>query len=216
MRDVRDGYGRIARRYAGDEPAEDDPEMRALTRAHFLERLKGKRVLEVGCGPGTDAAAFAEAGLDIVATDITPEFIHIVRERYPQLRAEVMDLRAPDPELGLFDGIYGFATFLHVPRDDAAKAVAALWERLRPGGLLYLGLIESTQVDEYEVEGFGDPDVKMPFVCWSPEELSGLLEEAGFAEVEILRVPSLLYESLPRLLERGVRAYQVAARRPTR
>lgn len=77
----RRSYERIARQYAGDAPVEDDPAMRARTRDLFMERLRGSRVLEVGCGPELDSAAFAEAGLNVTAIDSCRAFVDVVRQR---------------------------------------------------------------------------------------------------------------------------------------
>ena len=38
-----------------------------------FERWRGKRVLEVGCGIGTDSINFARAGAELTAVDLSPE-----------------------------------------------------------------------------------------------------------------------------------------------
>lgn len=205
-------YDRIARVYAGQEPGEDDPVLRARCRELFVARLRGRRVLEVGCGPGVDAAKLVEAGLDVTATDACEEFVAIVRERFPAVRARRMDMTAPDT--GEFDGLWSFASFIHVPRSAARATLEGFARLLVPGGLLFLALIRSAKHREYVIDDWGgvagNPAL---FTCWDPGEIAALLGETGFGEVEELGVRSELYERLPRLVERGVSLFQVVARR---
>src|SRR4051794_31795617 len=46
-----------------------------------FERWKGKRVLEVGCGIGTDSINFARAGAELTAVDLSGESLRIAQER---------------------------------------------------------------------------------------------------------------------------------------
>ncbi|HJN76609.1 MAG TPA: class I SAM-dependent methyltransferase [Myxococcota bacterium] len=170
-------------------------------------------MLEVGCGPGVDAARLAARGLEVTATDYAPEFVSIVRERYPELRARVMDMTEPDLPSQSFDGVYGFASFIHLPRSLADQTLRRLRELLVPGGLLSLMMIDSTQgIREYTIEDWIDGG-PMLFTCHDPEELETDLAAAGYGEISCHRVQSDLYESMPRLLERGIRSYQLFATR---
>jgi SAM-dependent methyltransferase len=213
-RRTRRAYDGCARFYAGDGPRDDDPPMRETTRRLFRERLRGPRVLEVGCGPGNDSLAFRDAGLEVTATDFSEEFIRIVRERVPGVEARVMDMTKPDLPEASFDGVYGFGCFFHLPRSQAPPALTGLRRLLRPGGVLFLGLITSTKVTEYDIEDWGGSGIPARFTCWEREDFRGLLEAAGFTESEFLQVPSGVYDQLPRLVERGVRTYLACARAP--
>ena len=57
-----------------------------------FERWRGKRVLEVGCGIGTDSINFARAGADLTAVELSGESLRIAAQR-----AEVMGVARPDP-----------------------------------------------------------------------------------------------------------------------
>src|SRR5580693_6865417 len=42
----------------------------------------GKRLLEIGCGTGTDLLQFARAGANVTGVDLTPRSIEIARRRF--------------------------------------------------------------------------------------------------------------------------------------
>lgn len=102
--------------------------------------VKGRRVLDAGCGSGPLAAALIEGGADVVGFDLSPEMLEIARQR---LGAEV-DLRVADLGEPLpypddsFDDVIG-SLVLHYLEDWTAP-LAELHRVLKPGGRLILSL----------------------------------------------------------------------------
>src|SRR5262245_47171502 len=47
-----------------------------------FDRYADRRVLEVGCGTGTDLLQFARGGSSVVGIDLTPRSIEITRQRF--------------------------------------------------------------------------------------------------------------------------------------
>ncbi|MCM2281332.1 MAG: methyltransferase domain-containing protein [Bdellovibrionaceae bacterium] len=208
----RHAYESVARKYAGDAPGEDDPSMRRSCRECFIGGLNGKQVLEVGCGPGVDASFLEAAGLDVTASDFSKEFIQIVQERFPKIKTHQMDMTKPDLPDESFDGIYAFASFIHLPRASAGDALAGFRRLLRHPGVLFMSLIRSSKVAEYSIEDWGGrPNNPLLFTCYQPAEIEALLRAAHFKRIEFQEIRSKLYEELPRLTERGVSHYQVMA-----
>jgi SAM-dependent methyltransferase len=117
-------------------------EMRAALFAH-VEWGRVRRVLDFGCGVGTDLAALAtqHRELESVGFTISPEQAALAQRR---LVAAGLDQRvtvlsrdsARDPFPGLFDLVFGFEVAHHIQDKDSLFANIAA--HLAPGGKLVL------------------------------------------------------------------------------
>jgi SAM-dependent methyltransferase len=113
--------------------------------ANFAQ-WKDCKVLEIGCGIGTDTINFARAGAKVTAVDLSPASIEVAMKR-----AEVMGLtnritfyRANSEELSRtipvehYDLIYSFGVLHHTPHPD--KALSELHKFAKTGTTLKLML----------------------------------------------------------------------------
>jgi SAM-dependent methyltransferase len=118
----------------------DLPARRVAQRAEyaaFLLREGRRSVLEVGAGPGRDAAGLTAAGLAYTGVDLTPESVAVCRAAGFDVHvASVLDL--PFPE-GSFDAGWTMSTLLHVAADDLDTALSEIVRVLRPGAPLAVG-----------------------------------------------------------------------------
>jgi len=96
---------------------------------------KGKRLVEIGCGTGTDLLQFARAGAKVTGLDLTPRSIEIARKRFEVyglpgefLIGDAENLAFPDES---FDGVYSFGVLHHTP--ETQKAIGEVFRILRPG-----------------------------------------------------------------------------------
>jgi ubiquinone/menaquinone biosynthesis C-methylase UbiE len=101
-----------------------------------FERWRGRRVLEVGVGLGTDFTRFARAGADLTGVDLTEASVEAVRERLT-LEGLKADLRVADAESlpfaeGSFDLVYSWGVLHHTP--DTDRALAEVRRVLAPRG----------------------------------------------------------------------------------
>ncbi|MFO1463217.1 MAG: class I SAM-dependent methyltransferase [bacterium] len=110
----------------------------ALENHYVLEQLgdlRGKRVLELGCGAGEGSVYFALQGAEAVATDISSgmvEVVHRVADKYGvAVKAHRMTAEQIDYPDQSFDVVYGNGVLHHV---DFHKAVAEASRVLKPGG----------------------------------------------------------------------------------
>jgi SAM-dependent methyltransferase len=110
-----------------------------------FERWRGKEVLEIGCGIGTDSCNFVRNGADLTVVELSTESVSIARKRLELYglnanlingNAEELDqLLPPDQK---FDLIYSFGVIHHTPHPQ--KVIEAIAKRLKPQGELRLML----------------------------------------------------------------------------
>jgi 2-polyprenyl-3-methyl-5-hydroxy-6-metoxy-1,4-benzoquinol methylase len=101
-----------------------------------FDQLKGKRVLEIGCGLGAHAQLLSEAGCNLTCIDLTEKGVTNTRRRLDllglhadvrQMDAERMDF--PDNE---FDFVWSWGVIHHSA--DTAQIVRNVFRVLKPGG----------------------------------------------------------------------------------
>jgi SAM-dependent methyltransferase len=101
-----------------------------------FEGARGKRLLEIGVGLGTDFVRFARAGAIATGVDLTEHAVELVRRRLALegLEAEVRtaDAESLPFEDDSFDRIYSWGVLHHTP--DTGKAIREAIRVLRPGG----------------------------------------------------------------------------------
>ncbi len=112
--------------------------------AHFadFEGARGRRLLEIGVGLGTDFIRFARAGAEVTGVDLTQHSAELVRRRLAleglEADIQVADAeRLPFPDAS-FDRVYSWGVLHHTP--DTEGAVREAIRLTRPGGELCIML----------------------------------------------------------------------------
>jgi SAM-dependent methyltransferase len=100
--------------------------------------VEASTLLEVGAGTGQDSVFFRDAGLDVVAVDLSPEMVRRCTEK--GIKALVRDVAHLEMPPGSFDAVWAMNCLLHVPDTDLPAVLREIRTVLRPGGLFYVGL----------------------------------------------------------------------------
>lgn len=152
--------------HAMSEPPEIDPEALALitsrtighydgradafwegTRDHdvsqnreaLLRHIEGEpplSILDLGCGPGRDLAAFTALGHAPVGLDGSARFCEMARAHSgcEVLHQDMLALALP---ASAFHGVFANASLFHVPTQELPRVLRELWHALHPRGVLF-------------------------------------------------------------------------------
>ena len=109
-----------------------------------FERWRGKKVLEIGCGIGTDTTNFARHGAKVTAVDLSPQSLELARKRieiyglqdqvsfYSGSAEELTQIVPVEP----YDLIYSFGVIHHTPHPE--RVVEQMRHYAKPGTTIKL------------------------------------------------------------------------------
>lgn len=179
---TRDSYDALAAEHADVVASglHDRPLDRALL-ATFAELIRAggnELVADVGCGPGRVTILLSQLGLEAFGIDLSPGMLAVARRTYPQLRFEegsMLALDLPDTSLG---GLLAYYSIIHIPWEQRAQVFAEFHRVLAPGGVAMLVFqVGAEQGRRTDVLG---TTVALDWYRQQPDEVAGLLQEAGF------------------------------------
>jgi ubiquinone/menaquinone biosynthesis C-methylase UbiE len=101
-----------------------------------FENTNGLRVLEIGCGCGSEAARFVRAGARYTAVDLTSAAICLTQRRFQLGNLEGRFVQGDAEDLpfaeGSFDLVYSHGVLHHTP--DTPRTIHEVFRVLTPGG----------------------------------------------------------------------------------
>ena len=103
---------------------------------------KGKKILEIGHGIGTDLLSFCQEGAEVYGIEITEEH-HKLAQRNFALHGRTCVLKLCDGAdiefpANYFDYVYSHGVLHHTP--DTVRCISEAYRVLKPGGQFILGL----------------------------------------------------------------------------
>jgi len=143
----------------------------------FISYLDGKKILDVGCGPGRDVRYFLDEGMKPYGVDLSSGLLKEAKKRGKgnYLQMNMMKLGFKDKS---FDGIWSLSSVLHIKKKDAPIAAKEFSRVLKKGGVLFLGLKEGQ--GEIMKESPTIPGAKRFYAFYEMHEAEELLRENGF------------------------------------
>ena len=203
-----DKFGEVAHRWW-----DPNSEFRPLhdinpARLAWIDRhaeLKGKRVIDIGCGGGLLSEGMAALGAQVTGIDLSEKALGIARLHlyesghvvdYRLISAEAMAAETP----GGFDVVTCLEMLEHVP--DPASTVAACASLVKPGGQVFLSTL-NRNAKAYLVAVLGAeyllnllPRGTHDYTRFlKPAELARLCRDAG---LEVLEITGLRYNPFTR------------------
>ncbi len=125
----------------------DDLDDYRFDKLHYLPRLvdfssfKGQRLLEAGCGIGTDLVRFAQGGARVTGVDLAQTAIDLARKNFELHGVSAEDLRVANGEAlpfedGRFDAVYAHGVIQYTA--NPAQLIRECHRVLKPGGTAIL------------------------------------------------------------------------------
>jgi SAM-dependent methyltransferase len=158
-----------------------------------FERWKGKKVLEIGCGIGTDTINFARAGAQVTAVDLSEESLKVAQQRAKVfgLERNISFHQANAEELSAYvrvepyDLVYSFGVIHHTP--NPSNAIAQIKQYMTGSSELRIMLYAKNSWKSIMIEaGLDQPEAQSgcPVAfTFTQDEVRQLLE--GFQILEI-------------------------------
>lgn len=182
------------------EPA---PEVLDLIRS--LSPSQYPRVLDLGCGLGRHAIAFALAGFSVTATDSSSEAIRHLNEwageSHLSIDTRVCELIDRTLPKGSFDIVLSYNVIYHGLREQFARAIQEVRKLLKCGGIFFF-TCPSRQDGKY---GFGEMAAPHTYRCTksiTPGDIHYFSDEADLDELLVG------YRTLARVKSEGYWANQ--------
>jgi magnesium-protoporphyrin O-methyltransferase len=92
--------------------------------------LRGRRLLDAGCGTGMLALEAAKRGAEVTAIDLSPTLVGLARDRLPgNLKVDFRVGDMLDPALGRFDHVVSMDSLIHYKAGDMVRALELLTKR---------------------------------------------------------------------------------------
>jgi len=107
-----------------------------LLSAIDFEKTRGMRVLEIGCGCGSEAERFARAGAHYTAIDLTNAAVTLTQRRFQLANLEARFVQGDAEDLPFadnsFDLVYSHGVLHHTP--DTPRSIREVYRVLATGG----------------------------------------------------------------------------------
>lgn len=176
---------------------------------HIINMVPNCRILDLGCGTGTQALLFALLGAEVVGIDLDKEALQIleIRRKYYEskigksLKVTSHCVDAFKTDFGLykpFDVVYSLFAFNMM--QPSGKLLDILCQHLNPGALLF---IQDGNKNMWFNKLF------RPRPVLSRSELKNVLVNRGFVNIEALggyAIPPPLWQIFPNILLRKIDA----------
>ena len=132
-------------------------------------------ILDFGCGPGRDLAAFMRLGHVAIGLEGSPRLAAMARD-YSGCEVWQQDFLALDLPPHCFDGVFANAVLFHVPSQELPRVLRQLHAALKPGGVLFSSNPRGDNQEGWSGERYG--------TYHDLETWRRYVSAAGFVELE--------------------------------
>lgn len=122
--------------------------------SRYFGNVKGKKILDLGCGKGLMSAYLAKQGAHVVGVDIGSDLVAFANQvahgnnvRCKFITTSANKLPLPDEH---FDSVIVLGVLHHLPEEDIAPTIQEIYRVLKDGGICFIHeSIEDSSVFDY-------------------------------------------------------------------
>lgn len=173
--DSKEGYNIWAKKYDEYLKYLDSFEQDKLMK--LIGDIKGKKVLDMGCGTGRIIPNLLEKGGEVIAADISEEMLKIVNKKHHQVKTVICDICALPFPNELFDMV--IASFVIVHLKDLKTAFDEIYRVLKNGGIFIVTNINQRKAPKLKLDSKKEIIIKSYYHI--PKQVLEALNEAAFS-----------------------------------
>ena len=174
VHDSKEGYDKYAKFYDKTLEYLDSFEQGKLM--GVIGKIKGKKVLDVGCGTGRIIKALTEKEAIVTGVDLSPEMILVAKKKFPKIEfaeADAEKLPFKDEE---FDVVV--ASFLIVHLKTLQKAFDEIYRVIKPGGFFVVTNINQRKAPKLKLAE--QNKIVIDSYYHMPDRVTAALEDSFF------------------------------------
>ncbi|MBQ7328370.1 MAG: class I SAM-dependent methyltransferase [Oscillospiraceae bacterium] len=133
---VTAAYDKIANEYQNAYAETDEFDLKYVEL--FSQLFQGKRVVDLGCGIGTNAAYLTRKGFDVIGIDNSRKMLDVAKDLYPQNTFMQMNILDLPSSLGKFDGVILSYVVNHFNKEMLNKLKTVVDNLLFDDGVVYI------------------------------------------------------------------------------
>ncbi|OGK09923.1 hypothetical protein A2767_07060 [Candidatus Roizmanbacteria bacterium RIFCSPHIGHO2_01_FULL_35_10] len=151
----------------------------------FSESLQGKKIIDIGCGPGHYSNYFSHLGLETVGVDYSKEMIKKAEKLKPTNNSPmfvVADMRDLGTifEKNSFHGAWANASLLHIPEEDIESVLKEINKIVKNKGKVFISLKKGKQGLKPISENRYGKNITRQFIFWRKNNFEKLAKQTGF------------------------------------
>lgn len=151
----------------------------------FKKMIRGRKVVDLGCGTGRDARVFVKNRFDYTGIDISKGIVEIAKKYVPKGKFQVMDLYHLKLPKESFDGFWASASLLHIPKRRVVKVLRSVRQLLKKDGVGFISLKEKKDASEAVIsQNIYGGRIKRFFAFYTRPEFEKILEKCGFKVIK--------------------------------
>ena len=147
--------------------------------------IKGKNLIDMGCGPGHDSYFFAGLGFNVIGVDYSSEMIkqaNIFKIIDNKPKFEQLDMREVGNrfEKDQFDAAWINSSLIHIQEQDVPNVLEGVRKIVKNGGKVFIFLKSGEQGPQFIKENKYIEGIEREFIFWEKDKFINLAKEYNF------------------------------------